>query len=166
MSAVYHDTAELTLFRWGITLRRREGGGDEGWHMKLPVAGADGSSRDEMGMPLAAGAIGSVPPELLEIVSPLLRERPVTALLTLQTERSPILLFGDDGTALAELVDDTVSIFHNGRVTSVFREIEVEVLDPDLSRRLGCCVPPEIDSRIDFITSENVDHVSLGLSVI
>ena len=131
MSAVYHDTAELTLFRWGITLRRREGGGDEGWHMKLPVAGADGSSRDEMGMPLAAGAIGSVPPELLEIVSPLLRERPVTALLTLQTERSPLVLFGDDGTALAELVDDTVSIFHNGRVTSVFREIEVEVLDPD-----------------------------------
>ena len=42
----------------------------------------------------------------------------------------------------------------------------VEVLDPDLSRRLGCCVPPEIDSRIDFITSENVDLVSLGLSVI
>ena len=28
MTAVYHDTSELSLFRWGITLRRREGGGD------------------------------------------------------------------------------------------------------------------------------------------
>ena len=48
LEAVYHDTADLALFRWGITLRRREGGHDEGWHMKLPVAGADGSSRDEL----------------------------------------------------------------------------------------------------------------------
>lgn len=131
MSAVYHDTSDLALFRWGITLRRREGGADEGWHMKLPVAGADGTARDEVAMPLSSGAIGSVPPELLEIVSPLLRDRRVSAVLTLQTERSPLLLFGEGGTALAELVDDTVSIFHNGRVTSVFREIEIEVLDPD-----------------------------------
>ena len=44
MRAVYHDTDSLALFRWGVTLRRREGGSDEGWHMKLPVAGADGSA--------------------------------------------------------------------------------------------------------------------------
>jgi len=42
----------------------------------------------------------------------------------------------------------------------------VEVLDPDLSRQPRCCVLPEIDSGIDFITSENVDLVSLGLSMI
>lgn len=131
MTAVYHDTAELTLFRWGITLRRREGGSDEGWHMKLPVAGADGSTRDEVRMPLTAGKVGSVPPELLELVSPLLRERPVSAVLTLETERTPILLCDDAGTALVELVDDSVSIFHHGRLSSVFREIEVEAVNAE-----------------------------------
>jgi len=131
MDAVYHDTAELTLFRWGITLRRREGGGDEGWHLKLPVAGADGSTRDEVRMPLSSGPVGSVPPELLELVSPLLRGRRVTAVLTLHTERTPRILSNSSGTPLAELVDDTVSIFHNGRLSSVFREIEVEAINPD-----------------------------------
>ena len=52
MRAVYHDTDSLALFRWGVTLRRREGGSDEGWHMKLPVAGADGSARDELRLEL------------------------------------------------------------------------------------------------------------------
>lgn len=131
MTAVYHDTADLTLFRWGITLRRREGGSDEGWHMKLPVAGADASTRDEVRMPLSAGQVGSVPPELLELVSPLLRERPVSAVLTMTTERTPIVLCDEADDPLAELVDDTVSIFHNGRLSSAFREIEVEAIDAD-----------------------------------
>lgn len=130
MRAVYHDTAELTLFRWGITLRRREGGGDEGWHMKLPVAGADGSSRDELRLPLDAGAIGSVPGALVEVVSPLLRSRPLTPVVTLSTERTPHNLLAEDGRVLVEVVDDTVSVLRDGRVVSAFREIEVEAADP------------------------------------
>ncbi|MSY98126.1 MAG: CYTH domain-containing protein, partial [Actinobacteria bacterium] len=43
MTAVYYDTPDLRLFRWRITLRRRVGGNDAGWHLKLPVAKADGS---------------------------------------------------------------------------------------------------------------------------
>ena len=42
MVAAYHDTRDLRLMRWGAALRRREGGPDEGWHLKLPVA--DGES--------------------------------------------------------------------------------------------------------------------------
>ena len=76
MQAVYHDTADLTLFRWGITLRRREGGSDAGWHMKLPVSGAADGARDELHVPLDAGPVGSVPVTLLEIVAPLLRDQP------------------------------------------------------------------------------------------
>ena len=38
--AVYYDTADLRLIRSRLTLRRRRGGSDAGWHLKLP-AGAD-----------------------------------------------------------------------------------------------------------------------------
>ena len=34
MDATYYDTASLSLIRWGVTLRHRSGGGDDGWHMK------------------------------------------------------------------------------------------------------------------------------------
>jgi CHAD domain-containing protein len=129
MRAVYHDTSSLTLFRWGITLRRREGGGDEGWHMKLPVAGADGSSRDELRLPLDAGAIGSVPGAFIEVIAPLLREQPLVAAVTLETERAPFLLLDETGRPLVEVVDDVVSVLRDGRVVSVFREIEIEAVD-------------------------------------
>lgn len=128
MAAVYHDTDELTLFRWGITLRRREGGPDEGWHMKLPVAGADGSTRDEMHVPLTDGAIGSVPGSLVSVVAPLLHELPLKPVISLATVRTPVVLRGASGRDLLEIVDDTVTVRHGGQVVSVFREVEVELL--------------------------------------
>ena len=131
MKAVYHDTTELTLFRWGITLRRREGGGDAGWHMKLPVAGADGSARDEMRMPLDSGAVGSVPGALVEVVAPLLHELPLVPVVVLQTERTPTVVFDADGRESVEVVDDVVTVTHDGRVVSVFREVEIESIDPE-----------------------------------
>jgi CHAD domain-containing protein len=131
MRAVYHDTAALTLFRWGITLRRREGGSDEGWHMKLPVAGADGTSRDELHVPLDAGEIGSVPGAFVEVIAPLLREQQLLPVVTLSTQRTPTLLLDADGTPRAEVVDDIVSVLRDGQVVSVFREIEIEALQSD-----------------------------------
>ncbi len=38
LDAEYFDTADLRLLRAGITLRRRRGGHDAGWHLKLPAA--------------------------------------------------------------------------------------------------------------------------------
>lgn len=131
MEAVYHDTAELTLFRWGVTLRRREGGKDAGWHMKLPVAGADGTTRDEIHLPLDAGAIGSVPASLVQIVAPLLHELPLEPVVRLSTMRTPTVLANSDGQPLVEVVDDIVTVRHEGRTVSVFREIEVEVIADD-----------------------------------
>lgn len=129
MRAVYHDTVALSLFRWGITLRRREGGPDEGWHMKLPVAGADGTSRDEMHLPLDSGEIGSVPGAFVEVIAPLLRAQPLQAVITLSTERTPTILTDADGRPLVEVVDDVVTVLHKGRTVSVFREVEIEALD-------------------------------------
>ena len=37
LEAIYYDTAGLDLAARGITLRRRTGGTDQGWHLKLPI---------------------------------------------------------------------------------------------------------------------------------
>jgi hypothetical protein len=37
LEAVYFDTSDLRMLQSGVTLRRREGGLDEGWHLKLPA---------------------------------------------------------------------------------------------------------------------------------
>jgi CHAD domain-containing protein len=131
LDAVYHDTSSLSLFRWGITLRRRVGGHDEGWHMKLPVKGMDGSARDEIRLPLDAGPVGSVPGAFVEVIAPLLREQPLVPLVTLSTRRTPSHLFDSDGVERVELVDDLVSVLRDGTVVSVFRELEIECLDAE-----------------------------------
>lgn len=48
LSATYFDTADYRLLAEKITLRKREGGDDAGWHMKLP-AGQD--ARTEIQLP-------------------------------------------------------------------------------------------------------------------
>ena len=37
LDATYHDTEALDLARHGVTLRRRTGGADQGWHLKRPA---------------------------------------------------------------------------------------------------------------------------------
>jgi hypothetical protein len=51
----YYDTSELRLVREGMTLRRRTGGHDDGWHLKLQVPGAEAEVRDELRLPLTPG---------------------------------------------------------------------------------------------------------------
>ncbi|HYS36027.1 MAG TPA: CYTH domain-containing protein, partial [Pseudonocardiaceae bacterium] len=36
LAAVYYDTHDLRLARAGVTLRKRTGGTDAGWHLKVP----------------------------------------------------------------------------------------------------------------------------------
>lgn len=127
LTAVYHDTADLRLARNGITLRRREGGADAGWHLKLPVDGAGPGVRDEVTLPLSAGRAGSPPAALRDLVTAFARQGELLAVATLRTERTSRLLHDDEGRALAELTDDTVSVVDDGRVAVRFRELELEV---------------------------------------
>jgi len=129
LSATYFDTDDLRLARWGITLRRREGGGDAGWHLKLPVAGGHSGDRDEVQLPLSAGEPTSPPRELTELVTALVRGVSLRPVAALRTERTPFLLRSPDDRLLAELVDDVVSVLDGERVAGRFREIEVEARD-------------------------------------
>ena len=130
MTAVYYDTADLTLFRWKITLRRREGGPDEGWHIKLPVTGEEGA-RDELQLSLSAGEPGHVPDAIRDLVTALVRDQPLVPIATLRTVRSPHILLDEAGTPALEVVDDVVSIMDGKQIAARFREIEVEALSPE-----------------------------------
>ena len=45
LTAAYFDTADLRLARHKVTLRRRDGGEDDGWHLKLPADDAAAKPR-------------------------------------------------------------------------------------------------------------------------
>ncbi|MBU6244252.1 MAG: CYTH and CHAD domain-containing protein [Actinomycetales bacterium] len=132
MTAVYHDTEDLRLLRWRTTLRRREGGSDEGWHLKLPVLGGEEAGRDEVHMPLWAGSTGFVPAELADIVAPLARGERLIPVAEVHTTRRPVRLLDADGQPMAELVDDRVIVrSRGGNTLTEFRELEIEAHDAD-----------------------------------
>jgi CHAD domain-containing protein len=103
LDAEYYDTSDLRLIRAGITLRRREGGHDAGWHLKLP-AGAD--SRREIGVPLGGNAVPEALAQLVRVHSRGQELRPVARI---RTDRRRLLLLGPSGSELAEVATDEVT---------------------------------------------------------
>jgi inorganic triphosphatase YgiF len=106
LDAVYFDTVERDLAANRITLRRRTGGLDAGWHLKLP-AGSD--ARTEMRVPLDDDASHQVPTELLDLVLAIVRDYPVTPVARISTTRQVQLLRGADDAVIAEFCDDQVT---------------------------------------------------------
>ena len=127
LEAVYFDTEDLRLARAGVTLRRRRGGHDAGWHLKLPVAG---DSRDEVRVSDARAVRRRTPPaELVGLVRALTRGARLAPVAELATARRRWRLTDDDGQVLVEVVDDHVSAHTLGSSTSgmSWREVEVEL---------------------------------------
>ncbi len=102
LDATYLDTADLALRRARITLRRRTGGHDAGWHLKLPAGGED---RQELHVPLQ----DEVPEQLAVLVSAQTQGRPLEPVAHLATDRTVHVLCDASGTAVAEVADDRVS---------------------------------------------------------
>lgn len=127
LEAVYFDTADLRLLRAGITLRRRTGGSDPGWHLKLPVGG---DSRDELRMPVG-GSRRHPPAELVALTRVHTRGATLVPVAQLNTRRRRWVLADPDGHPLAELVDDQVSAHTMGEQTRAvsWREVEVELAE-------------------------------------
>ena len=128
LDAIYYDTADLRLIGAGITLRRRTGGEDAGWHLKLP-AGAD--TRDEIRLPLT-GADGAVPEELTALVRAYTRGAALAPVVRIQTRRRVLRLLDGAGQALAEIAADHVSAEPaDGSAATVWDEIEAELVTGD-----------------------------------
>lgn len=123
---VYFDTAEQDLLRNRVTLRRRHGGPDEGWHLKLP---ADAGARTEVRLPPDEARLP--PKRLREVTAGLRRGRPVRQVAVLQTERRAVQLLDAGGAVVAEVADDVVhasaGAVSDGALLSQWREVEVEL---------------------------------------
>ncbi|KGM03143.1 metal-binding protein [Cellulomonas cellasea DSM 20118] len=136
LRATYYDTADLDLARHDLTLRRRVGGQDGGWHLKVP--GGE-SERSEVRLP--PGRAGSAIPEVLQrLVRARTQGRPLVPVAKITTRRTVHRLFDATDRPLLELAHDRVSarrvlpLGGSGDATGpeiTWQEIEVEVLDGD-----------------------------------
>jgi CHAD domain-containing protein len=136
LDAVYFDTADLRLARHGATLRRRTGGGDAGWHLKVP---AGGDSRTELRLPLDFGPAGTTnapPDELADLTFGMARGAAIRPVAQVKTARQVWRLVGRKGRQLAEVADDQVSARRldpdaGESTVDEWRELEVELSDPN-----------------------------------
>lgn len=138
--AVYFDTPDLRLARTGVTLRRRTGGDDAGWHLKIPAGAGAPDARTEHTEPLDTAAEEGPPSSLLALVPHRLRGATVAPIATLTTTRTRYRLRDPDGAVLAEAVDDAVDSVATARpdgsdapagqaTIAAWREWEVELAD-------------------------------------
>ena len=128
LSATYFDTEDLDLIKNRVTLRRRVGGPDEGWHLKLPVRK---DTRQEVRLPLSAGEAGTVPAQLAAQVEDITAGR-LHPIAILDTERTVVTLTGQADEPLAEVADDLVTARRldvPGAEPMTWREIEVEAAE-------------------------------------
>src|SRR5918996_5317043 len=101
LSATYFDTPDLALTRAGVSLRHRDGGGDSGWHLKIPAE----EGRDEIHHPL--GRTTHTPPVALRrCVLGWSAGRALAPVASIETRRTTRNLWDADGVLLAEVADD------------------------------------------------------------
>ena len=153
--AVYFDTPGLVLAHNRIALRVRHGGGDAGWHVKLP--GDEG--RTELHWPLgdagdAEPGTERPPTDVVDAVRQFTGDAPLEPLARVTNTRTTVILQDAAGFAIAELCDDHVrseGLRGPQDPSSVrrWREWEVELLEaaPDTRERRTALLD-DIEARV------------------
>lgn len=139
LDAVYFDTDDLRLAAAGLTLRRRTGGEDAGWHLKVPAGRA---TRSEIRLPPGRVPPGRIPravPEQLQaMVWAQTLGRALQPVARITTDRTVRRLTDPTGHVLLEVADDHVTARRlyspegGGEAAGAethWREIEVELDD-------------------------------------
>ncbi|EPD60529.1 CYTH and CHAD domain-containing protein [Streptomyces sp. HGB0020] len=124
LDATYYDTADERLAAAAITLRRRTGGSDAGWHLKFPVGPG---VRDEIHAPLS----DTLPAGLAALLRSRVRGAELRPVVRLRSDRDIRDLVDAGGRLLAEVAVDAV---HAERLTgdggvAQWTELEVELAD-------------------------------------
>ncbi|MER5552985.1 CYTH and CHAD domain-containing protein [Streptomyces sp. NPDC002793] len=126
LDAVYYDTEDLRLAAASLTLRRRTGGDDAGWHLKIPVSSG---VRDEIRAPLT----DTLPPDLDALLRSRVRNTRLAPVVRILSARDVHHLLDEDGALLAEVsVDEVLAERLTGKgrgATSAWTELEVELAD-------------------------------------
>ncbi|WP_157000581.1 EamA family transporter [Leucobacter komagatae] len=125
LNARYYDTADGALAARGLAMRVREGGADEGWHLKAKTAGGT----RELHWPLAAAIPAGLVSELRERIGDAAEH--VRPIAELRTERRTVRLVTRAGVEVVELADDRVlaaELRGDARIERAWREWEAELL--------------------------------------
>ena len=122
LSAVYYDTEPALLRPLGITLRRREGGPDAGWHLPVPAHGGRTAVHSR-----ARGT--AVPAALSRRVAGIVGGRGLAPVATIDTTRHTVQLLGAGAELVLEVADDRVEGASTGGAGGLvsWREIEIEL---------------------------------------
>ncbi|MET7987446.1 CYTH and CHAD domain-containing protein [Streptomyces sp. NPDC005281] len=130
LDAVYYDSSDLRLTRSHASLRRRTGGTDAGWHLKLPLPG---DSREEIQAPLGAK---DAPEELRDLTLSRTRGAALRPVMRIRSSHSLHHLLDAEGDVLAKLSMDEVSaealLDDKGRTAWTEMEVELVHSDPAL----------------------------------
>jgi len=118
----YFDTPGAGLRVFGITLRRRVGGSETGWQLKIP----SGTARTEL---QSGSRAKTLPRALAEGVEGLLAGESLDPVASIMTTRTAYQLRNADGELVLEVADDQVeSGPPDGESTlHTWREVEVEL---------------------------------------
>jgi CHAD domain-containing protein len=124
LDATYYDTPDERLMASSITLRRRTGGSDAGWHLKFSVSEG---VRDEIRAPLS----DTLPDELAALVRSRVRDVELQPVIRLRSDRDVRHLLDAEGRLLAEASVDAVYAerLSGGVGDAQWTEIEVELAD-------------------------------------
>jgi len=131
LDATYWDTDRFDLVASRVTVRRRTGGHDAGWHIKRS---ASDTVRHEQHFPLTKRA-NAVPVELLSALVTERRGRALRPVVRITTRRAVTRLLDEDGDQIAELADDQVTATRldtEGNPAAEprhWREVEVETIE-------------------------------------
>lgn len=128
LDATYYDTADLALARRRMTLRRRRGGHDAGWHLKRPA----GMDRSELQVPATESR--KVPDEITSQIWVHSRGSTLAPVVRIRTHRAERALRAADGKVLALVADDAVNSMAYGvdpPPKQQWHELEAELVNGD-----------------------------------
>ena len=126
LDAVYYDTADLRLARFGITVRHRCGEDAPCWTVKFPDPAERGPAlvRSEIEIP---GPRDPLPERVADLVLAYTRNRRLVPVAALRTRRRPFELRDSAGRGFGQIVDDEVTATRENFSPYEFREVEVEI---------------------------------------
>ena len=122
LESTYFDTRERRLLEFGVTLRRRVGGDETGWQLKVPA----GSARTELH---SKSKRPTIPKDMSGAVAGLRGDGELLPVASVSTTRTARRVVDADGEVLFELADDDVQTTTLGEEATVraWREVEVEL---------------------------------------